>query len=69
MNTELLKHRLDPYCLICAIRRALYSTSVLERDTIGYLRELQEIRLGPRKMTKPLVDRRSSEQPTQLALV
>jgi hypothetical protein len=49
MNTELLKHRLDPYCLICAIRRAFFSTSVLERDTIGYLRELQEIKIRSKK--------------------
>jgi hypothetical protein len=45
--------------------RDLYSTSVLDRDTVAYFLELQEIRLGPRKTTNPPIDHQSLGYPAQ----
>jgi hypothetical protein len=42
---------------------ALYSASVLDLDTVGCLRALQEIRLVPKNITYPPVDILSSIQP------
>lgn len=44
---------------------ALYSTSVLDHDTIGFLCALQDTRLEPNKTTYPLVDLWSSRLPAQ----
>jgi hypothetical protein len=50
-----------------ALARALYSASVLERETVAYFLTLHEIRLEPRNTTNPPVDRRSSTQPAESA--
>jgi hypothetical protein len=52
---------------IVASAKALYSASVLDLDTVSCFLALHEIRLGPKKMAKPLVDILSSGQPTQSA--
>jgi hypothetical protein len=44
---------------------ALYSVSVDDQETLGCLRALQEMRLGPKKIANPPVDRRSSTLPAQ----
>jgi hypothetical protein len=46
---------------------ALYSTSVLERDTVCCFLAFHDTKLLPKKIANPLVDLRSSEQPAQLA--
>jgi hypothetical protein len=46
---------------------ALYSASVLDLDTVGCLRALQEIRLVPKNITYPPVDILSSIQPARSA--
>lgn len=46
---------------------ALYLTSVLDRETVAYLRALHEIRLGPIKMAKPPIDPLSSTHSGQSA--
>jgi hypothetical protein len=45
---------------VVALAMALYSASVLERDIVAYFLALQEIRLGPKKIAKPPVERLSS---------
>jgi hypothetical protein len=50
-----------------ALAKALYSASVFDRETMGYFLALQEIKFGPRKTTKPPVDRLSSTHQAQLA--
>jgi len=43
-------------------RRLLYSTSADERETVTCFLDFQEMRVLPRKMTKPLTDLRVREQ-------
>jgi hypothetical protein len=50
-----------------ALANALYSASVLDRETVACFLAIQEIRLLPRKTAKPPVDRRSSTHPAQSA--
>lgn len=50
-----------------ALANALYSDSVLNRDTIGCFLELHEIRFGPKNTAKPPVDLLSSMEPAQSA--
>jgi hypothetical protein len=45
---------------VVALAIALYSASMLLRDTITYFRALQAIKLGPRNTAYPPVDRLSS---------
>jgi hypothetical protein len=45
----------------------LYSTSVLDCDTIFCFLAHQDIKLGPKKTVNPSINFLSSEQPTQLA--
>jgi hypothetical protein len=45
--------------------RLRYSASVDDRETVGCFLADQEIKLGPRKIAKPVVDHRSSGQPAQ----
>lgn len=49
------------------LARALYSSSVLECDTVGYFRELHDAKLGPKNIAKPLVEHRSFGQLAQPA--
>jgi hypothetical protein len=46
---------------------ALYSATVLDRATVACFHALQDIRLEPKKMAKPPVDRLSSILPAQSA--
>ena len=46
---------------------ALYSASVLDRDTVFCFFAHQDIKLEPKKIANPLVDFLSSEQPAQSA--
>jgi hypothetical protein len=48
-----------------AFARALYSASVLDRETVAYFLELQEIRFEPRKIANPPVDLLSFGHPAQ----
>jgi hypothetical protein len=50
-----------------AFASALYSASVLERDTVACFLALQEIKFGPKKTAKPPVERLSSISPAQSA--
>jgi hypothetical protein len=50
-----------------AFANALYSVSVLERDTVACFLALQETRLGPIKIANPLVERLPSGHPAQSA--
>jgi hypothetical protein len=50
-----------------ALANALYSTLVLDLDMVGYFLKLQETRLAPRYIAKPLVERRSFVHPAQSA--
>lgn len=46
---------------------ALYSASVLDRDTVACFRALHDMRLGPRNIANPPVEHWSSTQPAQSA--
>ena len=48
-----------------AFANALYSASVLDRETVACFLALHEIKLGPKNTAKPPVDRLSSRQPAQ----
>lgn len=48
-----------------ALAKALYSASVLDRDTVACFFAHQEIKFGPKKTAKPPVDLLSSKQPAQ----
>ena len=48
-----------------ALANALYSGSVLDRDTVACFLAHHEIKLGPKNMANPLVERLSSRQPAQ----
>jgi hypothetical protein len=48
-----------------ALAKALYSNLILDCEIITCFLELQDIRLGLKNTRKPLVERRSSVQPTQ----
>jgi hypothetical protein len=50
-----------------AFASALYSASVLDLETVDYLRALHDTRFDPRKIANPPVDRLSSKQPAQSA--
>jgi hypothetical protein len=50
-----------------AFSNALYSTSVLDLETIACFLALQAIRLAPKNTAKPSVDRRSFGHPAQSA--
>jgi hypothetical protein len=50
-----------------ALAIALYSASVLDLETVGCLRALQEMRLLPIKIANPPVDRLSSTSLAQSA--
>jgi hypothetical protein len=52
---------------VVALTKVLYPASVLDRDTIACLQAHHVIKLGPRKMVKPLVERLSSTLPAQSA--
>ena len=50
-----------------ALAIALYSASVLDLATVGCFLEFHEIKLFPRYIRNPLVDRRSELSPAQSA--
>jgi hypothetical protein len=50
-----------------ALARALYSALVLDLATVCCFLQVQEIKLSPRKIQYPHVERRSSRLPTQSA--
>jgi hypothetical protein len=50
-----------------AFARDLYSTSVLDLDTVACFLALQEIKFGPKNTANPHVDLLSSTQPAQSA--
>jgi hypothetical protein len=53
------------YVVVCAI--ALYSASVLKRETVGCFFAHHEMRLLPRNVQYPIVERLVVEQPAQSA--
>jgi hypothetical protein len=50
---------------VVALAIALYSTSLLERETMGFFLVHHEIRFDLKKTTKPPILLRLSEQPAQ----
>jgi hypothetical protein len=50
-----------------ALAMDLYSTSVLDLETVGCFFADHEIRLEPKKIAKPPVDLQSSKHPAQSA--
>jgi hypothetical protein len=50
-----------------ALASALYSTSVLDPDSVGCFRALHDTRFEPKNMVNPLVDLLSSKHPTKSA--
>jgi hypothetical protein len=49
---------------VVAFAKSLYSTLVLDLETIAYFLALKEIRLGPKNIAKPSIGLISSIQPT-----
>ncbi|PHT47012.1 hypothetical protein T459_35626 [Capsicum annuum] len=64
-KTKITKNVLDPCSLSSSNNKSPNSASVLERATVGCFLVDQEMRLEPRKMQKPVVDRLVAEQPAQ----
>jgi hypothetical protein len=50
-----------------AFANALYSSSVLDLETVASFQALQKIKFGPKKTAKPPVDLLSLRQPAQSA--
>jgi hypothetical protein len=50
-----------------ALAKSLYLASLLDLETIAFLRALQDIRFGPKNIANPLVDLLSSSHPAQSA--
>ena len=50
---------------VIAFANALYSASVLDRETVACFLAHHEIKLGPKKTAKPPVERLSSRHPAQ----
>ena len=46
---------------------ALYSASVVDRETVGYFLEFHEIRFDPKNVQYPVVDLLESRHPAQSA--
>jgi hypothetical protein len=53
---------------VVAFTIALYSTSILNLETVGCLRALYDIRFDPKNIANPSVDCLSLRHPTQSAL-
>jgi hypothetical protein len=50
-----------------ALAKSLYSASLLDLETIDFLRAFQDIRFGQKNIENPLVDLLSSRHPAQSA--
>lgn len=64
---EALPVDVEPTSSVVAFARALYSTSVLDRETVGCFVAHHETRFDPKNTAKPPVERRSSTQPAKSA--